>query len=125
MIEKVINFGMILDGFWFDFGRIWGDFWHLFWNSISDGFPSAIRKGFWTDSGSKNVPNRVFQFSRERLVGHLGASRASKWPPKAPTTLQKNPKGCQVGLKIAFKGPKNPARRSKRQARRPHGSNFQ
>ena len=30
MIEKVINFGLILDGFWMDFGRILGGFWVTF-----------------------------------------------------------------------------------------------
>ena len=94
MIEKVINFGWILDGFWEDFRLLW----HHFSSSISDGFPSEIREGFWTDFGSKNLQNRACHFCLQRLVSDLGASWASRWPPEVPRGLQEGPRGSQEGL---------------------------
>ena len=104
MIKKVINFALILDEFWADFGRILGDFWHHFSTSISDGFPSAIQEGFWMDFGSKNLQNRVSHFCLQRLVSDLGASWASRWPPDVPRGLQEGPRGLQEDPRCSQEG---------------------
>ena len=88
MIEKVINFGSVFDGFWMDFRGILDGLWHHFSSSISDGFRSAIRKVFWTDFGSKNFQNRVSQLSRERLVSDPGAILGLRGPQDLPKSPQ-------------------------------------
>ena len=94
MIEKVINFGSILDGFWVDFGRILDDFGGDFSSSISDGLPRAIQERSGTDIASKNVQNRVSPFSWERLVSDL-----------LPRDLQEGPRGLQEGPRGSQEGP--------------------
>ena len=87
MIEKVINFGPILDRFWMDFGRILEYFWHHFSSSISDRFPRAIQERFWEDLGP---PIRRPRGGREvdfcsSLVDllALGAVFGPNWPQEA------------------------------------------
>ena len=89
-----------------DFGRILNYFWHHFSSSISDGFPSAIREGFWTNFGSKSIQNRPSHFCLPRLVSDLGASWGSRWPPELPRGLQEGPRGLQEGPRGLQEGPR-------------------
>ena len=87
MIEKVINFGAILDPFWMDFGRILADFWHHFSSSISDRFPRAIQERFWEDlglqfGGPEGVEKVDFCSSLVDLLA-LGAVFGPNWPQEA------------------------------------------
>ena len=86
MIEKVINFGLILDGFRMDFGTMLVDFWHHFSSSISNRFPRGIQDLF----GGFGPPTRKARGDREvdfcNSLGNLlalGAVFGPNWPQEA------------------------------------------
>ena len=83
MIEKVINFGLILVGFWMDFGILLASFFELYIGSVSKRYPRAILGGFGPPIRRPRGGREVdFCSSLGNLLA-LGAVFGPNWPQEA------------------------------------------